>query len=496
MRLLAFDGRMGASGDMLLGALVAAGADPSALSPVEDALDVTYRVHEVDKNGILATKVDVLLAETDGGDPRGEGHGDDHRRLRADGDDGGDSDDGGDGDDAEHSHQHQYHHHDRAHDEAGHDHDDGHGHSHGGGDGHGHSHDHSHSHDHHDHSHSHDHHTHAEGHGPHRTFPEVVELVESMGLPAGVVEDATAIFRVLGEAEAEVHGTDLDETHFHEVGADDAIADVVGVCLLLDDLGVDRVVTGPVAVGGGEAEMSHGSYPVPAPAVLNITAAADWSVRGGPVEAELLTPTGAAILAHLAEGVETLPSMSVESSGYGAGGWDFPDRPNVLRAVVGDGGSRLVRDEISVLETNLDDATPEVLGGLQETLKDAGARDVTIIPTTMKKSRPGHLVKVVVKPEDAERVAYRLAVETGTLGIREHGAGHRWTARREFETATLAIDGDDYEVSVKIGSDADGVVYDRSAEYDDALAVAKETGLPVREVMRRAVDTVASDDGE
>ncbi|WEL26519.1 nickel pincer cofactor biosynthesis protein LarC [Haloferax volcanii] len=491
MRLLAFDGRMGASGDMLLGALVAAGADPSVLSPVEDALDVTYRVHEVDKNGILATKVDVLLAEADGGDPRGEGHGDDHRRLRADGDDGADSNDGGDGDDAEHSHQHQYHHHDHAHDEeqTHHDGDDSHGQSQG------HDHSHPHSHDDHKHHHSHDDHAHAEGHGPHRTSPEVVDLVESMNLPPGVVADATAIFRVLGEAEAEVHGTDLDATHFHEVGADDAVADVVGVCLLLDDLGVDRVVTGPVAVGGGETEMSHGTYPVPAPAVVNITAAADWSVRGGPVEAELLTPTGAAILAHLAEGVETLPSMSVESSGYGAGGWEFPDHPNVLRAVVGDGGSRLVRDEITVLETNLDDAPPEVLGGLQATLKDAGARDVTIVPTTMKKSRPGHLVKVVVKPEDAERVAYRLAVETGTLGIREHGAGHRWTARREFETATLDIDGDDYEVSVKVASDADGVVYDRSAEYDDALAVANETGVPVREIMRRAVDAVASEAG-
>lgn len=480
MRLLAFDGRMGASGDMLLGALVAAGADPSVLSPVEDALDVTYRVHEVDKNGILATKVDVLLAEADGGDPRGEGHADDHRHQpeTEDGDDDehgeGDGDDEG-GVDAGHSHQHQYRRHDHARGESAHSHD----------------HDHAHSHD-----HDHDDPTHAEGHGPHRTYPEVVDLVESMDVPAGVVADATAIFRVLGEAEAEVHGTALDATHFHEVGADDAIADVVGVCLLLNDLGVDRVVTGPVAVGGGEAEMSHGTYPVPAPAVVNIAAAADWSVRGGPIEAELLTPTGAAILAHLAEGVETLPSMSVESSGYGAGGWDFSDHPNVLRAVVGDGGSRLVRDEISVLETNLDDATPEVLGGLQETLKDAGARDVTIVPTTMKKSRPGHLVKVVVKPEDAERVAYRLAVETGTLGIREHGAGHRWTARREFETATLDVDGDDYEVSVKVGSDADGVVYDRSAEYDDALAVANETGLPVREVMRRAVDAVASDDNE
>ncbi|ELZ96819.1 hypothetical protein C440_03558 [Haloferax mucosum ATCC BAA-1512] len=488
MRLLTFDGRMGASGDMLLGALVAAGADPSVLAPVEDALDVTYRIHEVDKNGIMATSVDVLLVDTDGGDPRGEGHDDDHRTTEEQSDgDKSDTEDDGDGA-AVHEDQNRGADESRTHrlrgDLAA---------GHGGERGHsGHNHHHDHSDHHHDHSH-HDH-AHAEGHGPHRTYPEVVELVESMDLPAGVVEDATAIFRILGEAEADVHGTDLDETHFHEVGADDAIADVVGVCLLLSDLDVDRVVTAPIAVGDGEAAMSHGTYPIPAPAVLNVVERADWSIRGGPVEAELLTPTGAAILAHVADGVETLPSVSVTASGYGAGGWDFPDHPNVLRAIVGDGGSRLVRDEITVLETNLDDATPEILGSLQATLKDAGARDVTILPATMKKSRPGHLVKVIVRPEDVERVAYRLAVETGTLGIREHGAGHRWTARREFETATLDIDGEEYDVTVKVASDADGVVYDRSAEYDDALEVATKTGLAVREVMRRAVAAVASDD--
>ncbi|WP_396611828.1 nickel pincer cofactor biosynthesis protein LarC [Haloferax sp. S1W] len=473
MRLLAFDGRMGASGDMLLGALVAAGADPAVLSPVEAALDVTYRVRTVDKNGISATKVDVLLAESAGGDPRGEGHGSDDYGQEHDSDD--DARDDEQADD-EQSRQHRL----RGSLAGGHDHRHSHSHAH----------DHSHGHDH-SHSHTHDH-THAEGHGPHRTYPEVVELVESMDLPDSVVEDATTIFRILGEAEAEVHGTDLEDTHFHEVGADDAIADVVGTCLLLADLDAERVVTGPISVGSGETTMSHGTYPIPAPAVLNVVEQADWSIRGGPVEAELLTPTGAAILAHVAEGVETLPSISVDSSGYGAGGWDFPDHPNILRAIVGDGGSRLVRDDISVLETNLDDVAPEVLGSLQETLKDAGARDVTILPTTMKKSRPGHLVKVIVKPDDVERVAYRLAVETGTLGIREHGAGHRWTAHREFETASLDIDGDTYEVAVKVASDADGVVYDRSAEYDDALAVAKETGMAVREVMRRAVDAVAA----
>ncbi|AQL43709.1 TIGR00299 family protein [Halorientalis sp. IM1011] len=451
MRTLAFDGRMGASGDMLLGALLAAGADRDALAPVEDApsLDVIYQVRDVEKAGISATAVDVLLdgAETDG-DPSDHDH---------------------------HSDDHGHEHHDHT-DEGTHDHSPDPEHGYGEADSLS------------DHEHDHDDgdHTHAEGHGPHRTYAEVVEIVDGLDLPAGVAADARAIFEILGEAEAAVHGTDLDDTHFHEVGADDAIADVVGVCLLLDDLGVDRVVTTPLSTGGGEAAMSHGTYPVPTPAVVEIAERADWAISGGPVERELLTPTGAAILAHVAEGVDRLPSLRVDASGYGAGGYDFDEHPNVLRAVVGEGDGGLQRDEITVLETNLDDAPPEVLGGLQDRLADVGARDVSIVPLTMKKSRPGHLVKVIVKPEDADRVARRLAEETGTLGVREHGAGHRWVASREVETATITVDGSEYAVDVKVASDTDGAVYDVSAEYDDALAVARETDLPVREVMRRA----------
>ncbi|WP_435062624.1 nickel pincer cofactor biosynthesis protein LarC [Halobaculum sp. EA56] len=441
MRTIAFDGRMGAAGDMLLGALVAAGADPGVLSPVEDALPVRYEFEAAERNGIAATRAHVR-----------------HR----------DAEDAGDGDGA-----------DRDRDE-----------------GHDHSHEHPHEHDHHDiehdnehgHAHEHDHHGHgAEGHGPQRTYAEVVDLVEGMALPEPVRADALAVFEILGEAESSVHGTDLESTHFHEVGADDAIADVVGACLLVDDLDPDRVVTTPLATGGGEVEFSHGVYPVPTPAVMEVAERADWSLRGGPVDAELLTPTGAAILAHVADGVERLPSLRVENSGYGAGGWTFPDRPNVLRAVVGDAErSGLARDEVAVLETNLDDAAPEVLGGLQETLADAGARDVSVLPTTMKKSRPGHLVKVICKPEDADRVARRLAEETGTLGVREAGAAHRWIAERRFETADLDLAGGTYEVPVKVASDADGAVYDVSAEYDDAAAAAREADLPVREVLRRA----------
>jgi hypothetical protein len=442
MRTLAFDGRMGASGDMLLAALLAAGADRAALTPVEEAdrLDVRYDVGETTKNGIHATTVTV--------------------RLGGDGDDDGDRE-GERGREDEHRHEH----------------DHGHGHGHADGD-----HEHANGGDDHDH-HGHDR---AEGAGPHRSYAEVLDVVASMDLVPDVEADARATFELLGEAEARVHGTDLDETHFHEVGADDAIADVVGTCLLLDDLGVERVVTTPVAAGGGEVSMSHGTYPVPAPAVVNLAAEASWELEGGPVEAELLTPTGAALLAQFAEGVESLPSMRVERVGYGAGGYDFPEHPNVLRATVGESSGSLVRDGIRVLETNLDDATPETLGSLQETLADAGARDVTVVPTTMKKSRPGHLVKVVVKPEDAERVARRLAEETGTLGVRDSGANHRWIANRRFVTSTL-LDGDErHEVAVKVASDTHGTVYDVSAEHDDALAVARETGLAVREVARRA----------
>ncbi|WP_135363776.1 nickel pincer cofactor biosynthesis protein LarC [Halosimplex halophilum] len=434
MRTLAFDGRLGASGDMLLGALVAAGADPAVLDRVEEALPVRYEVRSVTKNGIAATAVDVRHAD-------GAGENDDHGE--------------GDGDDA-HGHDHSHGH---AHD--GHDHDDG---DHEEGHGHG----------------------HAEGAGPNRTYAEVVDLVESMDLPSGVERDALAVFELLGEAEASVHGTDIDDTHFHEVGADDAIADVVGVALLVDDLGAERVVTTPLAGGGGEVEMSHGTYPVPAPAVVELAERADWSLRGGPVERELLTPTGAALLAHYADGVEALPDLDVSASGYGAGGYDLAEYPNVLRAIVGESRGGLSRDAITVLETNLDDATPEVLGGLQESLAEAGARDVSILPATMKKSRPGHLVKVVTKPEDAQRVARRLAEETGTLGVREHGAGHRWIADREVRRVEVAVEGATHEVAVKIGTDSEGEIFDVSAEYDDAAAVARETDLPVREVARRA----------
>ena len=450
MSILAFDGRMGASGDMILAALLDAGADPDVLESVTDALEVEYRIDETVKCGISSTTVDVYLTDRDGGDSDGHEHGHDVEHDHTDEHDG-----------SEHSHEHADHVHD-----------------HGDGDGHGHEHTHDHG----------DDHVHAEGHGPHRSYLEVREIVENMGLEPAIERDALAIFELLGEAEASVHGESLEEIHFHEVGADDAIADIVGAVLLYHDLEPDEIVTTPLATGGGSISMSHGEYPVPTPAVVEIAQRADWSLRGGPVETELLTPTGAAILGHLADGVESLPALDLEASGYGAGGYDLDPHPNVLRVLIGDSSGRgaLVKDDIAVLETNLDDATPEVLGGLQETLSDAGARDVSILPATMKKSRPGHLVKVICKPADRERVARALAEETGTLGVRDAGATHRWIANREFETVEVDIGGETHEVTVKIASDVNGEVYDVSTEYDDAAAIASKTGFPIRTILRRA----------
>jgi uncharacterized protein (TIGR00299 family) protein len=428
MHTLAFDGRTGASGDMILAALVAVGAVADALAPVEAALPVEYRIGETTKNGIAATTVDVLVEDADGDETTDDGH--------------------------EHGHSGQ------------------HGRTHG-----------------HDHGHEHEHehtHTHAEGAGPNRTYAECREIVADMDLPEPIEADALAIFERLGEAESRVHGTDLDSTHFHEVGADDAIADVVGAALLVDDLDAARVVTTPIAAGGGEVSMSHGTYPVPTPAVTYIAEGASWRLAGGPIETELLTPTGAAILAHFAEGVESLPPLSIDRVGYGAGDKYFPDHPNVLRATVGDSTGGLVRDEIRVLETNVDDVTPEVLGGLHERLADAGARDVSVVPTSMKKSRPGHLIRVIVKPSDVAEVARELAEETGTLGIRETAATHRWVAERTIEPVSIGVGDDTYEVCVKVATDDAGEAYDVSAEYDDCAAVAAESGAPTREIIRRA----------
>ncbi|MFW6448817.1 MAG: nickel pincer cofactor biosynthesis protein LarC [Halobacteriota archaeon] len=321
---------------------------------------------------------------------------------------------------------------------------------------------------------------------PTRTPAAVREIVEGLDLPDGVRRRGVAVVDRLAEAEAGVHGATPEAVHFHEVGADDAVVDICGTLALLDDLDPASVVVGPVACGAGSVETAHGTYPVPPPAVTALAEGAGWILSPGPVDGELLTPTGAALLAEIADGRERLPPMRLEDVGYGAGDRRHPDRPNVLRGMLGEVVEGLRREPVTLLETILDDATPETLGSLQETLPEAGAHDVAVLPATMKASRPGHLVQVVVDPADADAVARRLASETGTLGVREVPVRHRWVADRRIESVEVAVAGTTHAVDVKVATDPSGEVLDVSAEDRDARRVARATGVPVREIRRRA----------
>lgn len=396
MNTIAFDGRMGASGDMLLGALIDAGASTEVLDEIGDVIDVDYRIQRQKTHGLAAVSVTITPA----------GAAEEAKSI--------------------------------------------------------------------------------EGHGSHRSVAEVLDILESLPLGAAAQDRAEAAFRLLGEAEAAVHDSTVEDIHFHEVGADDAIADIAGVAALISDLAPDRIVTTPVAFGGGEVDMSHGRYPVPTPAVVEIAKQTDLAIVGGPVEAELLTPTGAALLGSFADPVSTIPPMTIADLGIGSGKKEFSERPNVLRVYCGEVQDSFQKEEICVLETNVDDVTPEVLGNLHDSLLEAGARDVSILPLTMKKSRPGHLLRVIVHPNDAERLARRITVETGSLGVRMGAATNRWVADRRFESVEIDVAGESFAVPIKIGTDPSGSVIDQSAEFDAAARVASQTGKPVREIIRLA----------
>lgn len=320
----------------------------------------------------------------------------------------------------------------------------------------------------------------------HRTPGEIREIIRDLDLGEAITARSLAIIDRLAAAEARVHGVEQEEVHFHEVGADDAIADICGVVALLDDLSSPSLLVTTVRTGKGTVQTSHGSYPIPPPAVTELAVGASWQLQEGPVDGELLTPTGAAILAELATGVDSLPPMHLGDVGYGAGDRTYPDRPNILRGLLGETRGRFSTDEVVLLETVIDDTTPEVIGSLQSTLLAEGARDVTVIPTTMKKSRPGHLVQVIVATGSAEAVARRLADETGTLGVREIPIRHRWAASRHIETVKLDIGGQLHKIDVKVATDDEGALVDVSAEYDDAIEIAELVDLPLREVCRRA----------
>ena len=312
---------------------------------------------------------------------------------------------------------------------------------------------------------------------PHRHLGDILEILARADLPPRVRERARGVFERLARAEAAVHGTSIDKVHFHEVGAVDAILDVVGSSLALELLGVERVVCSPIPTGSGTVTCEHGTLPVPAPATAELLKGVP--IVGGDSMAELTTPTGAAVLTTLAEHFGPLPSMTVSSIGYGAGDREGAERPNLLRVLVGEAVPGGDVDEVAVLETNVDDTTPQVLGHCMERLLAEGALDVYAVPIQMKKSRSGVVITVLCTPQQVGAMERILFAETTTLGVRRHLAA-RAVMRRRCEQ----VDTPYGPIAVKVGQR--GGVVTATPEYEPCRKAALHYGVALREVMAAA----------
>lgn len=389
MKTLYFDCFAGASGDMLLGALVSAGVDPGRLSEQLQLLDVSgfdLRFETVDRSGISSVKAHVGVPE-------------------------------------EHAHRHLHH---------------------------------------------------------------IEKIIGDSRLPGPVKERAVRIFTRLAEAEAKVHGIPVSKVHFHEVGAMDAIIDVVGACIGFEMLGIERFACSKIHVGSGFVNMAHGKFPVPPPAVAELLA--DIPVYSTEIVGELITPTGAAIISTVCQEYGKLPEMRTQATGYGAGTRDFKDFPNVLRIMIGDSAAQreAASRELLVLETNLDDVSPEILGFVMEKALAEGALDCWFTPIQMKKNRPATLLSVLCIPEERDRFVELLVRETPTLGIRISTV-ERFCLDREM-SAVLTRFG---EIPVKVAR-FEGRVVNAKPEFETLREIATREGIPLRdvesEVMRKLSD--------
>jgi pyridinium-3,5-bisthiocarboxylic acid mononucleotide nickel chelatase len=321
-----------------------------------------------------------------------------------------------------------------------------------------------------------DHHEHVHAHAPERTLADVLATIEQSGLTQRQKARAAAIYTRLGKAEARVHGASPAEIHFHEVGQVDAILDVAGVCILLDQLGVDELTCSAFPIGSGAIAMQHGLYPNPPPATAELLRGAP--TYAAPVEGEMVTTTGAAILTTLVSAPGIRPSMRALHIGYGAGSSDFPV-PNVVRISIGPSlEAASASDEVVVLEANIDDMSPQHFELAIERVLAAGAHDVWLAPVTMKKSRPAILFGAIAPPELETPVARAMLLETSTLGVRVRRE-RRHVLERRIESLATEFG----PVRVKI-ADAAGSTR-RTLEYDDVVRIARERQLPIAEVAAR-----------
>jgi pyridinium-3,5-bisthiocarboxylic acid mononucleotide nickel chelatase len=325
-----------------------------------------------------------------------------------------------------------------------------------------------------------EHREHGHHHGPARAWRDVRALIEAAGLDEAVRDRALDVFGRLARAESRAHGVDPDDVHFHEVGALDAIADIVGVSAAVHSIGPARIVVSPVVLGGGpQVRGSHGGIPVPGPAVLSVLSEAGAPVSGGNAPYEMTTPTGAALLASLATEYGALPPMRITRTGVGAGGRDPAEVPNVVRVVLGE--TEVSQRNDLVYETNVDDLDPRVWPQVLARLLDAGASDAWLTPILMKKGRPAYTLSVLTRPEHAAVVRQAVFGETSAIGLREVQVVKHAAAR---ELTTVTVDGQ--KIAVKIAS-YDGRVVNVQPEYDDVAAAAQALGRPVKAVLAAAV---------
>jgi uncharacterized protein (TIGR00299 family) protein len=307
----------------------------------------------------------------------------------------------------------------------------------------------------------------------HRHLSGILKLIHSARLPESVKSKAEQVFHVLGQAEAAVHGVDIEKVHFHEVGAVDSICDIVGICLAFDLLSIERIYCSPINVGSGTVNTEHGVLPVPAPATAKLLQGKPIYSRGPAVE--LTTPTGAAVVAALAADFGAMTPMRVKSIGYGAGDRDFIEHANVVRVMIGQASGAVEATTITVIEANIDDASPQLIGYAMELMLEAGALDAVIIPAQMKKGRPGVLIQVIAENEKREELAALLFRETTTLGIRFHTAERRVQPREWLDVHTPhGI------VRVKAGD------HGFAPEYEDARKIASVSGIPLKQILAEA----------
>jgi uncharacterized protein (TIGR00299 family) protein len=445
MKTLYLDIFSGISGDMFIGALIDLGVDPHELEEELGKLKLDgYHLHvgRAHKSAIEGVKFDVHLA-----------HEHSHEHTHAEG--------------VTHTHPHSH---------------EDHGHRH-----HDHEHEHPHhegeeEHEHHEHEHHHEE-EHEHSHG--RNFSEIKKLISSSRLSNWVKAKAAAVFHRIAVAEGKIHGRPPEEVHFHEVGAVDSIVDIVGGCIGLELLGKPRVLASPVVEGTGWIHCAHGRFPIPAPATLSIL-----GERGIPVSQcdephELVTPTGAALLAEFVEEFGLMRELVAQKIGYGLGTRDNKTRPNVLRAILGKSAAAKAihdweTDTITVLETNLDDINPEILGHFVEQALSAGALDVFHTPIQMKKNRPGVLLTVLCAESDGDQFTEMILRETSSFGIRRHHAERRKLAR-EFSSVKTPFG----EVTIKLGK-LDGKIIQAAPEFESCRKLARAAKVPLKSLYEAA----------